>query len=169
MDSHLGNLENLISEMEEEQLLKNKIIEKKKTLKLETDFEKYNIENMDLKYKNSYGGFSNDGRNYIIAVSDNIPSVWSNVLTNGSMGTIVTQNLGGYTWNKNSRLNRLSRWSNDTILDTPSESIFIRNYTNNKFWRIGQEKLLATFGFGYATYVYSNKRKCKNKYFKNKK
>ena len=157
LDSHLGNLENLISEMEEEYLLKNKITKNKNTLKLETDFKKYNIESMDLKYKNSYGGFSNDGRNYIIAVDNNIPSVWSNILTNGIMGTIVTQNLGGYTWNKNSRLNRLSRWSNDTVLDTPSESIFIKNYTDNKFWRIGQDNLLVTYGFGYAKYEQETK------------
>ena len=67
-------------------------------------------------------------------------------------GTIVTQNLGGYTWSKNSRLNRITRWSNDELLDMPSESIFIRDYSKNKYWRIGDNNLLATFGFGYAKY-----------------
>ena len=143
--------------MEEEYLSKNKEKKVEKVLKIETDFEKYSIENMDLKYKNSYGGFSNDDREYIIAVDSNVPSVWSNVLTNGHMGTIVTQNLGGYTWSKNSRLNRLSRWLNDTIVDTPSESIYIRDYTNNKLWRIGQDNLLATYGFGYVRYEQKTK------------
>ena len=152
LDTHLGNLENVISEMEEEYLLKNKQKKTKEIFTKEVDFERYNIDNMELKYKNSYGGFSNDGKSYIIGVSNNIPSVWSNILTNGEMGTIVTQNLGGYTWNKNSKLNKLSRWSNDTVLDTPAEYIYVKNCTNNKFWRIGQDNLLVTFGFGYAKY-----------------
>lgn len=157
LDCHQGNLENIMNEIEEEYLLKNKKYIAKSKLKPETDFEKINIDNMDLKYKNGYGGFSNDGREYIICVDNQIPSVWANVLTNGKMGTIVTQNLGGYTWNKNSRLNRISRWSNDTILDTPSESIYIQNNTDSKYWRIGQGNLLTTFGFGYAKYNQNTK------------
>ncbi len=157
LDCNLGDLKNIINEMEEDYLLKNKETKSKNILTMETEFEKYNIENMDLKYKNSYGGFSNDGKNYVIEVSNQIPSVWSNILTNGSMSTIVTQNLGGYTWNKNSRLNKLTRWSNDTVFDTPSEAIYIRNYSENKYWRIGQDNLLATYGFGYAHYEQKTK------------
>ena len=157
LDSHKGNLENIILEMEEEILSKNKIINKEKVLKLENDFEKYNIENMDLKFKNSYGGFETDGLSYIICTDKNIPSVWSNILTNGKFGTIVTQNLGGYTWYKNSRLNRISRWSNDTILDTPSESIFIKDYSENKVWRISDGSSKIKYGFGYVNLEQKNK------------
>lgn len=74
------------------------------------------------------------------------------------MGSIVTQNLGGYTWNKNSRLNRITRWSNDTLMDTPSESIYIQNNTDSKYWRLGEGNLLATFGFGYAKYEQKTKQ-----------
>ena len=77
---------------------------------------------------------------------------WSHVLANEKFGAIVTQNLGGYTWNKNSRLNRITKWSNDSILDTPPESIFIQDIANKKVWRIGEGNLLATYGFGYAKY-----------------
>ena len=45
-------------------------------------FERYNIQTMDLKYKNEYGGFTEDGKEYVICVDKNIPSVWSNVLAN---------------------------------------------------------------------------------------
>ena len=38
--------------------------------------------------------------------------------TNKNFGTVVTENMGGYSWYKNSRLNRISKWSNDEILDT---------------------------------------------------
>ena len=95
LDTSVGNLNNIISEMEEEYLIKNKEIRNEKILELKNDFEKYDVENIDLKYKNSYGGFENDGLSYVICVDKNIPSVWSNVITNGRFGSIVTQNLGG--------------------------------------------------------------------------
>lgn len=156
LNTHLGNLENLISEIEEDYLSKTQKISHKRDLELEKNFKKFNLENMNLKYGNSYGGFEGDGMSYVISTDKNIPSVWSNVLTNGRIGTIVTQNLGGYTWNKNSRLNRITRWSNDTILDIPSESIFIKDYTENKVWRLGKGELLTTYGFGFANYKQEN-------------
>ena len=131
LDGKLGSLENIILDIEEKANKKNERNRTTETLKTETQFYNYDLENMGLKYQNSYGGFSNDGKNYVILVDKNIPSTWSNVLTNGKIGTIVTQNLGGYTWSKNSRLNRITRWSNDELQDTPSESIFIRDYTKN--------------------------------------
>lgn len=150
LDTSVGNLNNIISEMEEEYLIKNKEIRNEKILELKNDFEKYDVENIDLKYKNSYGGFENDGLSYVICVDKNIPSVWSNVITNGRFGSIVTQNLGGYTWSKNSRLNRITRWSNDTILDTPSESIYIKDLINRKVWRVGDNYSKVKYGFGYV-------------------
>ena len=39
--------------------------------------------------------------------TNKLPTVWSNVLANNFFGTVVTDNLGGYTWYKNSRLNKL--------------------------------------------------------------
>lgn len=156
LNAHLGNLENIIEDLQEQLVEKNsKIIDEKLTL--ETNFEKYDINKMNLKYENGYGGFSEDGREYVIAVSNQVPSVWSNILTNGKIGSVVTQNLGGYTWSKNSRLNRISRWSNDSVLDTPSEAIYIRDYTSNKYWRIGDGNLLAKYGFGFAYYEQKTK------------
>ncbi len=32
------------------------------------------------------------------------------IIANAKFGTVVTENIGGYTWYKNSRLNRLSAW-----------------------------------------------------------
>lgn len=156
IDAHLGSLENIINEAEEEYLAETEERSKTKILKLEDHFEKFDINKMDLKYQNGYGGFSSDGKEYVISVNKEVPLAWSNVLANKEFGTIITQNIGGFTWSKNSRLNRISRWSNDTILDTPSEEIFIRDYTNNKVWRLGEDNLLATFGFGYAKYEQRN-------------
>ena len=152
IDSHLGSLENIILELEEEYLQKHKKKSEKNIFKEEKNFDKYDIKKLDLKYQNEYGGFSEDGKEYVIHVDEKVPSVWSNVLSNENFGTIVTQNLGGFTWYKNSRLNRISKWSNDSIMDMPSECIYIQDETDEKVWRIGKGNLIATYGFGYAKY-----------------
>ena len=152
LDSHLGSLENTILELEEEYSQKYKKENHKDIFKDENNFDNYCIEKMNLKYKNKYGGFSEDGKEYIICVDNNVPSVWSNILTNENFGTIVTQNLGGFTWYKNSRLNRISKWSNDTVADISSEQIFIQDESENKVWELGKGNLLATYGFGYSKY-----------------
>ena len=152
INANLGNLENIILELEEEYLAKNNIKKEIKKFKEETEFEKYNIDNIELKYKNGYGGFSQDGKEYIMVVNSNIPSAWCNILANNNFGTIVTQNLGGYTWYKNSRLSRITKWSNDTVMDTPSEEIYIQDENESKFWKLGKGDLLVTYGFGYANY-----------------
>ncbi len=152
IDTSLGNLSNIIAELEEEYLQKYEQKSNINQLEEEVDFEKYTVDAMDLKYKNGYGGFSEDGKEYVICVNDNVPSVWCNVLTNENFGTIVTQNLGGYTWYQNSRLNRITKWSNDTLMDTPSEYIYVQDEQEKKFWRLGKGNLIVKYGFGYAIY-----------------
>jgi len=152
INAHLGSLENIILELEDEYLRKYKKQDKNKMFEEETEFEKYNVEKMDLKFKNGYGGFEESGKEYVICVDENVPSVWSNVLANENFGTIVTQNLGGFTWYKNSRLNRISKWSNDMVLDTSSEEIYLQDESTKKVWKIGEGNLLATHGFGYSKY-----------------
>ena len=144
IDGSLGSLKNNLDEIEE--YVQNGAYTKTKAIfEHENSFEKFDLDDLNLKYFNEYGGFSNDGREYVISVDNSVPSVWSQILTNGKLGSIITQNLGGYTWNLNSRLNRITRWSNDTILDTPSESIFIQDWPDKKNWRIGENKLLLTY------------------------
>jgi len=152
IDANKGSLENIILELEEEYLQKYIKKENKNIFKEEIEFEKYLTENLDLRYSNQYGGFSQDGKEYIICVDKNVPSVWSNVLSNENLGTIVTQNVGGFTWYKNSRLNRISKWSNDTIIDTTSEEIYVQDESENKVWKLGKGNLLVTHGFGYSKF-----------------
>ena len=152
INCELGTLKNIILELEEEYLSKNKAEKVNNDFKEEREFEKYDIQKMNLKHDNNYGGFSQDGKEYMISVDKNIPATWCNVLTNKEFGTIVTQNLGGFTWYKNSRLNRITKWSNDSVIDTPSEFIYVQDEKEKKFWRLGSGNLLVTHGFGYSTY-----------------
>ena len=66
------------------------------------------LEAENLKCYNEYGGFSKDGSEYLIRVNkdERLPTVWSNIMANEKLGTVVTEGLGGYTWYKNSRLRK---------------------------------------------------------------
>jgi cellobiose phosphorylase len=57
------------------------------------------------------GGFASDGREYVIALDGDreTPLPWSNVIANPTFGTIVTASGSSFTWNENSRENRLTR------------------------------------------------------------
>lgn len=112
----------------------------------------------NLKYYNEYGGFSEDGLEYHIKLSKNnkLPTVWSTILANEHFGTVVTQNLGGFTWKDNCRLNRMSSWNNNPLIDIPSEIIYLKDMDNGKVWSLSEninsetQDYYLTYGFGYV-------------------
>ncbi len=162
-----GNLSDIIKEMEEEYKLTLKNIGEDKIIQKETPvFEKIkpNIDFDKLKYYNGYGGFSEDGKEYIIKINKekNTPTPWSNVLANKNFGTVVTSNMGGYTWKGNSRLNRISSWINNPAKDTPSEIIYLKDMDYGKAWTLNASPMpddndyYITYGFGYAKYYHAS-------------
>lgn len=70
--------------------------------------------------------------------------------------------MGGYTWYKNSRLNRLTAWANNPTNDIPSEIIYLEDMENKKVWSLGQNPIpdsndyYITYGFGYANYMHKS-------------
>ena len=91
---------------------------------------------MELPYFNSLGGFSADGREYVIYLGPdtNTPAPWVNVIANPKFGTLVSEKGAGFTWYGNSQRNRLTQWSNDPVLDPHSEVIYIRDEESGRFW-----------------------------------
>ncbi len=91
---------------------------------------------MELPYFNGLGGFTPDGREYAIYLGPdaNTPAPWVNVIANPNFGTIVSETGAGCTWSGNSQRNRLTGWSNDPVLDPPSEAIYIRDEETGIFW-----------------------------------
>jgi cellobiose phosphorylase len=95
----------------------------------------------DLLYWNGFGGFSPDGREYVIVV-DGVnsqapalpPAPWSNVIANPSFGCLTTEAGLGYTWSGNSQMNRLTPWSNDPVSGTPSEVVYLRDEETGEVW-----------------------------------
>jgi len=91
---------------------------------------------LELPYFNSLGGFTADGREYAIYLGPdtNTPAPWVNVIANPSFGTMVSETGSGFTWYGNSQRNRLTEWSNDPVLDPPSEAIYIRDEDTGVSW-----------------------------------
>jgi cyclic beta-1,2-glucan synthetase len=91
---------------------------------------------MELSYFNGLGGFTGDGREYVIYLGPNThtPAPWVNVIANPTFGTLVSETGSGFTWYGNSQRNRLTEWSNDPVLDPSSEAIFIRDEDSGIYW-----------------------------------
>lgn len=90
----------------------------------------------DLVFDNGLGGFSADGREYVIYLEPDrwTPSPWINVIANRDFGFTVSETGAGYTWFGNSSENRLTPWSNDPILDPPGEAIYLRDEETAEVW-----------------------------------
>jgi cellobiose phosphorylase len=110
----------------------------------------------NLLFANSRGGFSRDGREYVIQVAETAttgsqpgipsprhpfvpsqplpPAPWINVVSNPSFGFLVSESGSGYTWAGNSQTNRLTPWNNDPVSDAPGEVIYLRDEASDEVW-----------------------------------
>ncbi len=166
INSKKGGIENNITEIEEEYLENYKSVGKQDDTLVILNSEEENVDiienNKELKYYNEYGGFSEDGKEYLIKVNKNnrLPTVWSHIMANEKFGTIVTESMGGYSWYKNSRLYRISSWENSANYDIPSEVIYMKDVENKQIWSLGLNPMPddnnynVIYGFGYAKYIH---------------
>lgn len=122
-----------------------------------------------LLFDNTYGGFSQDGREYVIRLAPDSagqlrlpPQPWVNVIANERAGCIVTERGAGYTWAGNSRHNRLTAWHNDPVSDPFAEALWLRDEDADVFWSPlpGPTPAEAPYevrhGFGYSTFRHSS-------------
>jgi cyclic beta-1,2-glucan synthetase len=113
-----------------------------------------------LVFDNGIGGFTEDGREYVIDVAPgkSTPAPWCNVLANPGFGCLVSESSLGVTWSLNSGENRLTPWSNDPVRDTPSEALYLRDDETAAVWSptplpAGRvEQTTVRHGAGYTTY-----------------
>jgi cyclic beta-1,2-glucan synthetase len=89
-----------------------------------------------LVLENTYGGFTPDGREYIVKADAACatPAPWCNVLANEEGGCLVSESSLGASWAGNSGENRLSPWRNDPVTDTPSEALYLRDEETAQVW-----------------------------------
>lgn len=118
----------------------------------------------ELTFYNGLGGFWQNGKEYVIQLTadEHTPMPWSNVIANETFGTLVTELGSGYTWHKNSRENKITAWSNDPIVDPPSEAIYLRDDQTGAAWTItpspirGQEEYVIRHGQGYSIFEHNS-------------
>ncbi|HWU44552.1 MAG TPA: glucoamylase family protein, partial [Bdellovibrio sp.] len=95
------------------------------------------LKTSELVFFNGLGGFSADGREYVIKLEtgQNTPCPWINVVANAhDFGFQVSEGGSGYTWSINSRENRLTNWSNDPVTDPSSEIFYLRDEETGEIW-----------------------------------
>ncbi|MDP3539492.1 MAG: glucoamylase family protein [Azonexus sp.] len=115
---------------------------------------------VDLQLFNGLGGFSPDGREYVITLApgQTTPAPWSNVLANPNFGTVISESGAAYTWAENAHEFRLTPWHNDPVSDSGGEAIYLRDEETGHFWsptplpaRAGLPYVIR-HGFGYSVF-----------------
>jgi cyclic beta-1,2-glucan synthetase len=109
---------------------------------------------------NGIGGFSPDGKEYIIHTHPEqpTPAPWVNVLANPLFGTVISESGQSYTWAGNAHEFRLSPWNNDPVGDSAGEAFYIRDEESGHFWSpaplpaAGKSAYITRHGFGYSTF-----------------
>jgi cyclic beta-1,2-glucan synthetase len=113
----------------------------------------------NLLFDNGLGGFSPDGREYLIYLKPGLrtPAPWINVIANEDFGFTVSESGGGCTWAGNSGENRLTPWQNDPVEDPPGEALYLRDEEVGQVWSPAPEPAGAAspyqiaHGAGYTT------------------
>ena len=117
----------------------------------------------DLLFFNGMGGFTKDGREYVITVAPGFvtPAPWANVIANPFFGTVVTESGGAHTWSENSGSFRLTPWYNDPVSDISGEAIYLRDEESGRFWSPaplpapGAMHYVVRHGCGYTVFEHS--------------
>ncbi len=114
----------------------------------------------DLIFFNGLGGFTSDGREYVITTEDGqmTPAPWVNVLANPQFGTVVSESGSACTWNENAHEFRLTPWNNDPVSDPSGEAFYIRDEERGHCWSPtplpsrGKTPYTSRHGFGYSIF-----------------
>ena len=82
-----------------------------------------------LTFWNGFGGFSEDGREYILRITRDrqTPHPWINVIAREDFGFHVSAEGAPYTWAVNSRDYQITPWSNDPVTNRPGEALLIHD------------------------------------------
>ncbi|MGD0279592.1 MAG: cyclic beta 1-2 glucan synthetase, partial [Smithella sp.] len=119
----------------------------------------------DLLFFNGLGGFTPDGREYLISTSQSqiTPAPWANVLANRMFGTVISESGMAYTWAENAHEFRLTPWHNDPVSDKSGEAFYIRDEERGHFWspmplpRRGVTPYVTRHGFGYSVFEHTER------------
>src|SRR5690606_31617616 len=90
----------------------------------------------ELIFFNGIGGFTHDGREYVIRMrpGEATPAPWVNLLANAYIGSVVSESGASYTWVDNAHEFRLTPWNNDPVGDPAGEAFYLRDEETGQFW-----------------------------------
>ena len=117
----------------------------------------------DLTFYNGLGGFTPDGREYVITTAPGqlTPAPWVNVLANPQFGTVISESGLAYTWSENAHEFRLTPWGNDPVSDSRGEAFYLRDEERGHFWSPtplpcrGAPSYVTRHGFGYSVFEHT--------------
>ena len=117
----------------------------------------------DLLFDNGLGGFTADGREYVITTARGrlTPAPWVNVLANPRFGTVVSESGAAYTWSENAHEFRLTPWSGDAVAGLSGEAYYVRDEDTGAFWSPtpmpgrGATPYVTRHGFGYSVFEHT--------------
>jgi cellobiose phosphorylase len=123
---------------------------------------------LDLSFYNGLGGFTPDGREYVITTAQGqlTPAPWVNVLANPQFGTVISESGLAYTWAENAHEFRLSPWANDPVSDSSGEALYLRDEERGHFWSPtplpcrGATPYATRHGFGYSIFEHTERGIC---------
>ncbi|MBC7658527.1 MAG: cyclic beta 1-2 glucan synthetase [Chitinophagaceae bacterium] len=112
---------------------------------------------------NGLGGFSEEGREYVLRLGPgkSSPMPWVNVLANPGFGTLISEAGSAYTWSENAHEHRLTPWFNDPVSDPTGEALYIRDELTGDFWSPtpgpapANAEYIVRHGFGYSSFATS--------------
>ncbi len=111
-------------------------------------------------FENGPGGFTPDGREYVILLEpgQTTPAPWANVIASPGIGTVVSESGGMYTWAGNAHEFRITPWYNDPVTDAGGEAFYVRDEETGRFWSLaplpapGASGSVCRHGFGYSVF-----------------
>ena len=83
-------------------------------------------------FRTRYGFFLYDGSEFVINTPET-PAPWSNVLTNGNYGMMISQSGCGMSFQAG-LANRITRWNQDNVSENFGKFIYIRDNQTQDFW-----------------------------------
>jgi cyclic beta-1,2-glucan synthetase len=123
----------------------------------------FELPQRDLILSNGIGGFTPDGREYVIITTPGqiTPAPWVNVLANPRFGSVISESGQAYTWGENAHEFRLTPWHNDPVSDPSGEALYLRDEESGHFWsptplpRRGATPYVSRHGFGYSVFEHT--------------
>jgi cellobiose phosphorylase len=119
----------------------------------------------DLTFFNGLGGFTPDGREYVMttAAGQLTPAPWVNVLANPHFGSVVSESGLAATWSENAHEFRLTPWGNDPVSDSRGEAFYLRDEERGHYWSPaplpcrGATPYVTRHGFGYSVFEHTER------------